>query len=62
MRSHGKEKGPAAREPRPEHPPNRIKEVAVTVYSNGGSGVRRQSAPDPHRPHSPKPQGQGVCW
>ena len=32
------------------------------VYANGGSGDRRQSIPDPHTEHIPKPEIQGVRW
>lgn len=38
--------------------PQRIGEMRIE--KTGGTGARRQASPDPHRPHSPKLEIQGV--
>jgi hypothetical protein len=43
----------------PKTEPQRIREMSRA--ENGGSGVRRQSAPDPRTTHNPKAKAQGVC-
>ena len=37
-------------------------EYGRIIEKRGGTGTYRQVSPGPHRPHSPKPKIQGVCW
>jgi hypothetical protein len=45
---------------------NSVPEVKARLYGlseakRGEPGTRLQASPDPHRPHSPKPEIQGLC-
>jgi hypothetical protein len=33
----------------------------LNLQKRGEPGTRLQASPDPHKPHHPKPEVQGVC-